>query len=123
MRSWLEPRPLPRRPLWLAGGWLLVAAVVLLSLWPDLPQVDVGLTFIDKFGHASAYAALMAYFGFIYRRRSHATIFVLLTLLGIALEFAQWWSGKRMFELYDIGANVLGITLGLVFIRAIAFRR
>lgn len=123
MFAWLEPRPLPRRPLWLAGGWALVAAVVAASLWPNLPDVDVGLPFIDKFGHAIAYAGLMAYFGFIYRRRAHPGIFVLLVLLGVLLEFAQWASGKRMFELVDMGANVVGITLGLVFIRTLSFRR
>lgn len=123
MPAWLEPRPLPRRPLWLAGGWALVAAVIFVSLWPDMPDVDVGVKFIDKFGHAIAYASLMAYFGFIYQKRSHAGIFMLLVLLGVALEFVQWLSGKRMFELMDIGANVAGITIGLIAVRVVAFRR
>lgn len=123
MLAWLEPRPLRRRPLWLAGGWVLVAAVVAVSLWPRLPEIEVGFDHVDKIGHALAYAALMAYFGFIYQRRSHAGIFILLVLLGIALECAQWATGKRTFDPIDMGADVLGLVAGLVFIRMLSFRR
>ena len=123
MPAWLEPRPLTRRSLWLAGGWLLVVAVIALSLWPRLPRVDIGLEHLDKIGHATAYAALMAWFGFIYQRHSHAIIFALLVVMGIALEGAQHALGYRQFELLDVGANTLGITIGLLFIRALFFRR
>ena len=123
MRAWLEPRPLKRRALWLAGGWLLVCVVVALSLWPRLPRVDIGLDHLDKIGHALAYASLMAWFGFIYQKRSHAVVFVLLVALGALLEAAQYALGYRMFELVDLAANTLGITIGLLFIRALSFRR
>lgn len=123
MPAWLEPRPLKRRSLWLAGGWLLVCAVIALSLWPRMPSVDIGLPHLDKIGHASAYAALMAWFGFIYQRHSHAIIFGLLILMGFALEGAQYVLGYRYFDLLDVGANALGIIAGLLFIRALFFRR
>lgn len=123
MPAWLEARPLKRRSLWLAGGWLLVFMVIALSLWPRLPRVDIGLEHFDKIGHASAYAALMAWFGFIYQRHSHAIIFGLLVLMGFALECAQYALGYREFELLDVGANTLGIVIGLIFIRTLFFRR
>lgn len=123
MPAWLEPRPLARRSWWLAGGWLLVAIVVALSLWPRLPDIDVGFDHVDKLGHAAAYAALMAWFGFIYQRRSHGVLFVLLVLLGLTLEGLQYAFGKRMFEVVDLAANALGVTVGLLFIRALFFRR
>ena len=123
MRAWLEPRPLKRRALWLAGGWLLVCVVVALSLWPRLPRVDIGLDHLDKIGHALAYASLMAWFGFIYQKRSHAVVFVLLVALGALLEAAQYALGYRMFELVDLAANTLGITVGLLLVRALFFRR
>ncbi|MEX0900138.1 MAG: VanZ family protein [Gammaproteobacteria bacterium] len=123
MPAWLEPRPLQRRSLWLAGGWLLVCVVIALSLWPRLPRVDIGFEHLDKIGHGAAYAALMAWFGFIYQRHSHAIIFGLLVSLGIALEGAQYALGYRMFELLDVGANTVGIAVGLLFVRALFFRR
>ena len=101
MRAWLEPRPLKRRSLWLAGGWLLVAAVVTLSLWPQLPHVDIGFEHLDKLEHTLAYAALMAWFGFLYQKRSHAVLFVLV----------------------DLAANTLGVTAGLLLTRALFFRQ
>ena len=123
MRAWLEQRPLRRRALWLAGGWLLVCVVVALSLWPRLPRVDIGFQHLDKVGHALAYASLMAWFGFIYQKRSHAVVFVLLVALGAILECAQYVLGYRMFELVDLAANTLGITVGLLLVRALFFRR
>ena len=123
MRAWLEPRPLKRRSLWLAGGWLLVAAVVTLSLWPQLPHVDIGFEHLDKLEHTLAYAALMAWFGFLYQKRSHAVLFVLLVALGATLECAQYLLGYRMFELVDLAANTLGVTAGLLLTRALFFRQ
>ena len=123
MRAWLEPRPLKRRSLWLAGGWLLVAAVVTLSLWPQLPHVDIGFEHLDKLEHTLAYAALMAWFGFLYQKRSQAVLFVLLVALCATLECAQYLLGYRMFELVDLAANTLGVTAGLLLTRALFFRQ
>ena len=32
--------------------------------------------------------------------------------MGVALEFIQGWLGYRDFELFDMGANALGVLLG-----------
>ena len=99
------------RKLGLAVGWLMVAAIVWLSLTPSPPKLDVTLG--DKLGHFGAYGALMFWFCQLYTRRAtliaHAMAFV---AMGIALEFLQDASGFRSFELLDMGANALGVLLG-----------
>ena len=37
-----------------------------------------------------------------------------LLLLGCAIELIQWWSSYRFFELWDICADTIGITLYVV---------
>lgn len=106
----MNPRPLHLRPAWLAIGWVLVVAVGVLSLVPKLPAS--GINHIDKAGHFVAYFALMSWFGFVYLRSAHLLIAVLLVVLGVALEGAQWHFGHRQFEVVDAAANVLGITAG-----------
>jgi VanZ family protein len=117
MPSWLAPRPLKWRPLWLAIGWLLVAVVVALSLTPKLPKVAAGIDHADKIGHFLAYFALMSWFGFIYRPSAHAWIALLLVLLGVALEIVQYFTAYRWFSFADMVANALGVMAGFAFAR------
>lgn len=121
MPAWLSPRPLRWRPLWLAIGWLIVAAVVMLSLWPRLPRVDVDQ--FDKIGHFTAYFVMMGWFGFLYLRESHKWIALALVALGITLEIAQYFSGYRAFELMDIGVNSVGVIIAYSITRRVAFTR
>ncbi len=74
--------------LWLSIAWLLVAAVIVLSL------VRLGArpptAHSDKFGHILAYTTLMFWFGQIYSQaRTRLFIAVALALMGVALEIAQ----------------------------------
>ncbi len=110
------PRPLKWRPLWLAMGWALVIAVTVISLWPRLPKVPVG--HFDKFGHFTAYFILMAWFGFLYLRGSHVLIASALVALGVVLEVAQHFTGYRVFEVADIGVNMLGVVMAAALARA-----
>jgi VanZ family protein len=100
-------------PLSLATGWLLVAAVVYLSLTPAPPKVD--LPEGDKVGHILAYAVLMFWFIQIYyRARSRVLIALAFVLLGVGLEFLQGYGGEREFEFEDMIANAAGLALGWV---------
>ena len=95
----------------IAGGWLLAAAIVGLSLAPPPPQA--GGLLPDKVAHFLAYAALMFWFCVLYRRAgTRAAYGVLWIALGIALEFAQATTGYRSFELADMAANALGVLAG-----------
>lgn len=117
MPEWLTPRSLKWRPLWLAIGWALVVAVIALSLAPKLPRVDVGFEHVDKVGHALAYFALMCWFGFLYVRRAHGWIALLLVLLGVALEIVQYIVAYRWFSYADMAANAVGVVGGFLFAR------
>jgi len=99
------------RSAWLGLGWLGVAGVVVLSLIPSPPQL--GVEHGDKFGHTAAYALLMWWFTQAWlRRERRALTAVSLLALGVAIEFAQGWSGLRDFSVADMGADAFGIALG-----------
>ncbi len=103
------PDPALSRPrLWRALGWLLVLAVVYLSLTPSPPSPDIAQG--DKFGHLLAYGGLMAWW--LQIRRTPERLALLLILMGLALEILQSLSGYREGDLFDMAANTLGIGLG-----------
>jgi VanZ family protein len=97
--------------LWLALGWLVVAAVIYLSLTSH--PITVPLRYGDKWGHLLAYGVLMGWFVQLYQRRGvlllHALLFI---AMGVALEFLQGYTG-RYFEYADMAANTTGVLLGL----------
>jgi hypothetical protein len=98
-------------PLWLTIAWLLVAAVVVLSL--VRLGVEPPRAHSDKFGHLLAYATLMFWFGQIYSRaRTKLLVAIGLALMGVALEIAQGYTDYRSFEYSDMGANATGVAIG-----------
>lgn len=103
--------PLRFTALWLAAGGMLLLFLVYRSLIPAhaLHQPAHG----DKLLHFSAYAVLMSWFSNIYPAMSHRIRLALaLVTLGIALEFAQRWTGYRSFEIADMAANAAGVAAG-----------
>lgn len=100
------------RRLWLVVGWLLVTAVILLSLIKipvSLPHAQA-----DKSGHVLAYAVLMFWFAQLYvtgGARIRAALALL--LLGCGLEVVQHTVG-RDFEYADMLADAVGVLLGWV---------
>jgi len=104
-------RPLRYFRWWLLLGWLIVLAVVYLSL-STRPAIDIPVRFGDKVGHFLAYGVLMGWFVQLYQSRIllllHAA---LLVLLGVGLEFLQGYSG-RYFEYADMAANSAGVLVG-----------
>jgi len=99
------------RRLLLAGGWLFAAAIVVLSLMPAPPDIDVPHG--DKLGHLAAYFVLTFWFCWLYAawktRIAYAAGWI---AMGVALEFAQAATGYRSYELADMAANSLGVLLG-----------
>ena len=96
--------------LWQTIAWLLVVAVVIVTLMPKPPQVEFMPSW-DKAHHFLAYAGLTFWF-----RQAFVSIrwTIFLMALGIALEFIQGWSGYRYFEYGDMLANTLGVIGGLL---------
>jgi VanZ family protein len=105
--------PLQWLTLWLTIAWLLVGALVYLSLMPAPPEIDMSEG--DKAAHLLAYAVVTLWFVQIYEaRRARMAIAGGLVLLGVTLEFLQGYSGYRSFELADMAANASGVVLGWV---------
>jgi VanZ family protein len=99
------------RPVWLALGWVMVGAVVWLSLTPSPPKVDFEQS--DKLGHLLSYGALMFWFSQLYTGRKTRTLYAAgFAAMGVALEFVQGQLGYRTYEVFDMCANALGVLLG-----------
>jgi len=109
------PRPLRFSRLWQGIGWLMVAAVVWLSLTPEPPQPPTPWLAGDKAQHALAYASLTYWFRQAFPPHWRWPAFFL--LLGIGLEFLQGLGGVRTLDPVDMVANGLGVCLGLALSR------
>lgn len=104
---------------WLTAGWVMVVAVVLLSLTPNLP-LKLGVAHADKLEHAFAYLVLMAWFGGLSPRAAHRWIAFGLLALGASIEVAQGVSGYRSADVRDLVADAAGIALGWLLARHVA---
>lgn len=98
--------------LWRSTGWLIVGAIIVLSLTPDQPHIGE-LRMNDKAGHLLAYAIGMGWFAALYptaaQRARYALFFI---ALGITLEFIQGLTPRREFEITDMLADAIGVALG-----------
>ena len=101
------------RFLWLTIGYALVMVVVFLSLTSQPVEVDMDFPYQDKFFHALAYFALMAWFSQIYhdkfQRNMIAFVFI---FMGVTLEYLQSFDPARYSEFGDMVANTIGVVLG-----------
>nr|PZN04959.1 MAG: VanZ family protein [Pseudomonadota bacterium] len=96
---------------WRCCGWLLVALVIIFSLIPSPPALDVRAG--DKLQHLFAYALLMGWFAQLHREtRVRLRLAAAFVALGVALEFLQGLTSWRSYEGYDMAANAVGVLLG-----------
>jgi VanZ family protein len=103
--------------LWLTLGWLLVALIVFLSLYPKPPQ-PLEFEQSDKLSHIIAYMTLMLWFANIYPRRSLQFQFSIgFFVMGVCLELLQGMTAYRTFAYGDMLANGIGILLALYLAR------
>ena len=109
-------RPLAWSGLWLTVGWLLVIAVIALTLWPS-PVGAIPPALKDKTGHVIAYFVLMLWFAGLYPRPRHLAIGVAFFVLGVGLEWLQGFIEIRVSEVLDMAANAGGAVLGWVAAR------
>jgi len=84
------------KKLWVGIGWLLVIAVIVLSLIPSPPLMMQTIDYGDKIGHLIAYFVLMGWFALVYHMPRQR------------LEILQGLSGIRHADWMDIVANRLG---------------
>jgi VanZ family protein len=96
-------------------GWAYVAFIWVMSLIPlSMPDVPNS----DKIGHFMAYSVLALWFG-LARQRQLGRIFILASLMGVAIEFAQALTPYRSFDTRDMLANAGGALLGTLLTLAI----
>ena len=97
--------------MWLAVGWMMVAAIVWLSLMPAPPKLDFEQG--DKVGHFLGYGLVMFWFSQLYSNtRTRVTYGAGFITMGVALELAQGALGYRTYEEFDMFANALGVLIG-----------
>ena len=99
--------------LWLILGWLLVALIIFLSLYPKPPQ-PLEFEQSDKVSHILAYMILMLWFANIYpQRSSQLQLSIGFFVMGVCLELLQGMTQYRTFSYIDMLANGIGILLAL----------
>jgi VanZ family protein len=103
--------------IWLTLGWLLIGAVIFLSLWPMPPQ-PLEFEQSDKLTHITVYLTLMLWFANIYpQRSSQLRLSIGFFVMGVCLELLQGMTQYRTFSYTDILANGIGIFLALYLAR------
>jgi VanZ family protein len=102
---------------------LCLAAVIVLSLMPRPPRIDIDFDYLDKAEHAIAYAALgflgLAFFSDVGARGKSGLLssvgFGL--AVGVAIEFIQPYVGRN-FELADMAVDLAGLLVGALALAA-----
>jgi VanZ family protein len=112
-------------PLRYAFRWQVASAALLVIvlagalmpaiwLWPDRVRIVSWFNHLDKWAHFLAFAFLAVWFAGQYRRRSYWRVAAGLVGFGILIELCQRLVGYRSAEWLDIGADVVGVVLGLL---------
>jgi VanZ family protein len=112
MARMLASATAPLRLVWLLAVLVVITGSLLPSDSGAMRTLD-RLPFGDKTEHTAAYALLAFLPALHERRRRVAETAAGAVLLGVALEFAQRWSGWRDFEVADMAADALGVAAGL----------
>lgn len=100
--------------VWLTVSFLLVLAVIVVSLVPHPPHVG-HFRNNDKVGHFAAYVTMTFWFGQIYAGNLiRLRIAFALVVLGVALEYLQRMSGFRTFGYADMAANSARVLCALI---------
>lgn len=103
------------RSLWLFIGYALVAFIVFLSVTSNPVQLNIGVVWQDKVYHVFAYCVLMFWFVQIYHGvRQQVFIAILLSSMGVLMEYIQSFDPLRYAEYADMVANVAGVLIALM---------
>ena len=99
------------------GWWCLLAASIVVALWPRTPPaMDLGW---DKANHLVAFAGLTV-LGCWTQPWRRATVALVMIGHGGLIEVLQGFTTYRSAEWADLLADALGVGLGLLFTLAIA---
>lgn len=113
-------------PLRYARHWQLASVILLLLVliaalmpaavwfWSDTIPVAEWLRHADKWAHGFAFVILAVWFSGMYTRSAYWRIGIGLLAFGMLIEVLQGLVRYRMAEWYDLGADALGIAIGLL---------
>jgi VanZ family protein len=104
------------RRLALAAGWLLIGAIVVMTLGPVRLRPQYGHPQLERF---AAYLALGSAFAAAYPRR-RAWVTVGLSAVAVGLEIGQNFIPGRDAGVPDAIAKVLGVAAGVLVVRLLA---
>jgi hypothetical protein len=111
------------RRSWLAGGWALIAFVIVICMLPAPVIAPIARFLPDKLEHAIAYFVLTLWFSGLYPKGSLWWIALALVLMGCAIEIAQGtFTSTRQMDVNDALANFVGVAVALVLALAGASR-
>ena len=103
--------------VWWTLGVVLVAIAIAVCLVP-VHDVPSPFEWNDKASHIAGHGMLALYFAGLVPRRSWWKIFVFLLLMGVTVEFAQYFMHVgRDGDPRDVLANSAGAALGLLAAR------
>ena len=111
--------PLKHERFWRIADLALILVVFFFALipaawfWHDTVDIMAWSKHSDKVLHGLTFAVLSVWFCGQYQRLSYWKIGAGLVFFGIVIELCQFRVGYRSADWYDIGANTLGIIIGL----------
>lgn len=110
-------RPLRHARLWFAIGIVILAVAIYLNLAPQVPGPEFPNS--DKLEHLLGWAGLTVWFGSVVQRRLFGGLALAMLALGGTIELLQAWMALgRQGDWHDVGANALGVSLGLLLAAA-----
>jgi len=111
--------PLQHVNYWRLAGLVLLFLVLLSALmpaawfWNDKVKVLTAFSHFDKLLHATTFLVLVVWFSGQYRRPAYWGIAAGLMLFGGVIEICQLMVSNRTASWGDIGANTVGIIIGI----------
>ena len=116
-----EAAPLHWRRGWTVLGVLLMVAVAAIALLPATRHLTARALVLpggDKLLHLLAFAALMGWWGSLYRRpRRRLGVAAVCLSFGLLIECAQWPHDPEDASVWDLAADALGLALGALLLR------
>jgi VanZ family protein len=111
--------PLQHAALWRTLSIVLLIAVLVAALSPTFwfdskAKALVWFENADKWFHAMTFAGLTVWFAGMFARRAYWRIALGLTVFGLIIEACQLLVSYRIADWVDVGANTVGIIVGLV---------
>ena len=96
-------------------GWLLITAVIVLSLI-NINAAMPDISNSDKYGHFIAYFSLMTWFAWLYNKPWVRNLYAIgFIVLGGLMELIQSMTPHRMGDIDDFHVNTIGVIVGFVF--------